>query len=55
MCVQEVVTHFYIASLLYKMGHYFLDILYISVSFRNKNYFSLQNTFDISEFNVCFD
>ena len=31
LCVQEVVTHFYIGSyrLLYKIGHYSLDIKYV--------------------------
>ena len=28
LCVEEVVTHFMSSNLLYKMGHYFLDILY---------------------------
>ena len=29
LCVQEVVTHLY-NKLLYKIGHHFLDILYIA-------------------------
>ena len=34
LCVQEVVTHLY-SNLLYKMGHYFLDIQYIYINLQN--------------------
>ena len=43
LCVQEVVTHFY-SKLLYKMGHYFLDIQYknnsLKIAIRENNSYS---------------
>ena len=34
LCVQEISTHLY-SKLLHKMGHYFLDILYVETVLSN--------------------